>query len=146
MSHKNNKYIKIIERNLRKMKDIFTQAYLNLLITESVNDNFNYDQEHKRFETELGEWQPLDLYQWDSEYQDEDDETGFVEYTLSYNDKVQVSLKKDGSLDVVDPDGNHKLFKRGAYKSVKAYLKKIFSILNKIDRMKELDSQDRVRK
>ena len=110
----------------------FDKVYKSII----KEDVFNYQKELERFETELGDWQPLDVYQWDAEYQDEDDETGFVEYTLSYNDKVQVSLKKDGRIDVIDPDKKHRIFKCGDYQRAKKYITSIFKVLDQADRMR----------
>ena len=100
-------------------------------VQESI-DNFNYQDELVIFEREIGEWRPLDGYEWDAEYQDDSDED-FTEHTFSYNDQVQVSLKKDGSIDVIDPDGAHKLFKRGDYIGAKRYISNIFVTLSEIN-------------
>lgn len=124
------------------MKDPFNKLYK--VIMQDTGD-FNYQDELVIFEREIGEWEPIDGWQWSDGGLDEN-QNGFEETFLSYNGKVQVYLKEDGSIDVIDPDKNHKLFKRGAYKNAKAYITKIFRTLDKIDRMKELDCWDRVRR
>lgn len=115
------------------MKDIFTEMYLNI-IKESKED-FNYQDELVTFEREIGEWEPLDGWQWSDGGLDEN-QNEFEETFLSYNGQVQVYLKEDGSIDVIDPDKNHKLFKCGDYQRAKKYITSIFKVLDQADRMR----------
>lgn len=128
-----NKYIRKNKESLKKMKDIFTEMYLNI-IKESKED-FNYQDELVIFEREIGEWEPLKGWQWSDGGLDEN-QNEFEETFLSYNGQVQVYLKEDGSIDVIDPDKNHKLFKHGDYKGAKKYITSIFKVLDQADRMR----------
>ena len=93
---------------------------------------FDYQEELVTFEREIGDWEPLKGWQWSAEGLDEN-QNEFEETFLSYNNQVQVYLKEDGSIDVIDPDKNHKLFKRGDYKEAKRYISNIFVTLSEID-------------
>lgn len=114
------------------MKDPFNKLYK--VIMQDTGD-FNYQDELVIFEREIGEWEPLNGWQWSDGGLDEN-QNGFEETFLSYNGQVQVYLKEDGSIDVIDPDKNHKLFKRGDYKNAKKYITSIFKVLNQADRMR----------
>lgn len=102
------------------------------IIKEDVTP-FNYQEQLERFEREIGDWEPLDGWQWSDEGLDDRNQNEFEETFLSYNGQVQVYLKEDGSIDVIDPDKNHKLFKRGDYRGAKRYISNIFITLSEID-------------
>ena len=106
----------------------FDKVYKSII----KEDVFNYQRELERFEQEIGDWEPLDGWQWSDEGLDEN-QNEFEETFLSYNGQVQVYLKEDGSIDVIDPDKNHKLFKCGDYRGAKRYISNIFVTLSEID-------------
>ena len=104
------------------------------IIKEAVTP-FDYQKELEIFERQIGDWEPLKGWQWSDEGLDEN-QNEFEETFLSYNGQVQVYLKEDGSIDVIDPDKNHKLFKCGDYKGAKRYITSIFKVLDQADRMR----------
>lgn len=111
--------------------DKFYKGLKKSTVQES-KDDFDYQKELEIFEREIGDWEPLKGWQWSGEGLDEN-QNEFEETFLSYNDQVQVYLKEDGSIDVIDPDKNHKLFERGDYKGAKRYISNIFVTLSEID-------------
>ena len=104
------------------------------LYEEDAND-FNYQKELERFEQEIGNWEPLKGWQWSDEGLDEN-QNEFEETFLSYNGQVQVYLKEDGRIDVIDPDKKHRIFNCGDYQRAKKYITSIFKVLDQADRMR----------
>ena len=109
----------------------FDKVYKSII----KEDVFNYQRELERFEQEIGDWEPLKGWQWSDEGLDEN-QNEFEETFLSYNGQVQVYLKEDGRIDVIDPDKKHRIFKCGDYQRAKKYITSIFKVLDQADRMR----------
>lgn len=109
----------------------FDKVYKSII----KEDVFNYQDELVIFEREIGEWEPLAGWQWSDGGLDEN-QNGFEQTFLSYNGQVQVYLKEDGRIDVIDPDKKHRIFKCGDYQKAKKYITSIFKVLDQADRMR----------